>query len=51
MLGRAVGVKNRRRRAHTRVAAEAGGAAEAGAQALVVELGEDAPRGGYVEPP
>ena len=49
VLGHAVCAKNRWRRAHIRVADEAGGTAEVGAQALDVELGEDAPRGGYVE--
>ena len=48
MLGRAVGAKNRRWQTHIRVAAEAGGTAEVGAQALDVDIGEDAPRGGYV---
>ena len=40
MLGRAVGAKNRRWQTHIRVAAEAGGTAEVGAQALDPELAE-----------
>jgi hypothetical protein len=48
VLRRAVGTDLRRRRAGVRVAVQMVGTAKVGAQALDVELREDAPRRGYV---
>ena len=50
VLGNAVRASRWRWWADIRVVAEADGSSEARAQAFDVEFGEDAPRGGYVEP-